>query len=69
MTMQLFERYIGIDYSSAETPTSSLKGLRVYMADWKSKPVEDSWHQMKLPVASGWGIQKIIVKFCQFMGR
>ena len=27
-----FERYIGIDYSGAETPTSSLKGLRVFMA-------------------------------------
>jgi len=28
-----FDRYIGIDYSGAETPISSLKGLRVYMAD------------------------------------
>ncbi len=28
-----FQRYIGIDYSGAETPTSSLKGLRVYEAD------------------------------------
>lgn len=28
-----FERYIGIDYSGAETPRSSLKGLRVYEAD------------------------------------
>ena len=28
-----FTRYIGIDYSGAETPTSSLKGLRVYRAD------------------------------------
>ena len=28
-----FERYIGIDYSGAQTPTSSLKGLRVYAAD------------------------------------
>lgn len=37
---QLFERYIGIDYSGAETPTSSLKGLRVYMADRTSRPVE-----------------------------
>jgi hypothetical protein len=27
-----FERYIGIDYSGAETPKSSLKGLRVYAA-------------------------------------
>jgi hypothetical protein len=28
-----FERYIGIDYSGAQTPRSSLKGLRVYQAD------------------------------------
>lgn len=26
----MFERYIGIDYSGARTPTDSLKGLRVY---------------------------------------
>jgi hypothetical protein len=38
--MTLFQRYIGIDYSGAETPTSSLKGLRVYMADRDSLPVE-----------------------------
>jgi hypothetical protein len=36
----LFDRYIGIDYSGAATPTSSLKGLRVYMADRSSKPIE-----------------------------
>jgi hypothetical protein len=28
-----FARYIGIDYSGAETPTASLKGLRVYLAE------------------------------------
>ena len=27
-----FDRYIGIDYSGAETPNASLKGLRIYMA-------------------------------------
>ena len=28
-----FERYIGIDYSGgAQTPESSVKGLRIYMA-------------------------------------
>ncbi len=40
MTLQLvsntptpaFQRYIGIDYSGAETPESSLKGLRIYSA-------------------------------------
>jgi hypothetical protein len=35
-----FERYIGIDYSGAETATSSLKGLRVYLAD-RVKPPEE----------------------------
>jgi hypothetical protein len=35
-----FARYIGIDYSGAETPTASLKGLRVYMAGLSSLPVE-----------------------------
>ena len=35
-----FDRYIGIDYSGAQTPTSSLKGLRVYLADRASPPVE-----------------------------
>jgi hypothetical protein len=35
-----FECYIGVDYSGAETPTASLKGLRVYSADRSSPPVE-----------------------------
>jgi hypothetical protein len=35
-----FARYIGIDYSGAATPSSSLKGLRVYRADCTTPPVE-----------------------------
>jgi len=35
-----FHHYIGIDYSGAETPNSSLKGLRVYRADNNTKPEE-----------------------------
>ena len=35
-----FDRYIGIDYSGAATPTSSLKGLRIYMADQLSEAAE-----------------------------
>jgi hypothetical protein len=35
-----FDRYIGIDYSGAETPSSSLRGLRMYVADLVSLPVE-----------------------------
>ncbi len=38
--MPQFERYIGIDYSGAETPTSSLKALQVYAADWVMPPKE-----------------------------
>src|ERR1700746_3376025 len=35
-----FERYIGIDYSGANTPRSSLKGLRVYLGDHLNTPEE-----------------------------
>ena len=35
-----FARTIGIDYSGAETPTASLKGLRVYLAEGDASPVE-----------------------------
>ena len=37
-----FERYLGIDYSGAETAESSLKGLRIYEADRVSPPGEIS---------------------------
>ncbi|MBU1208358.1 MAG: hypothetical protein KKH04_15765 [Proteobacteria bacterium] len=40
ISIPAFYRYIGIDYSGAQTPTSSLKGLRVYMADRRSPPIE-----------------------------
>jgi hypothetical protein len=36
----LFARYVGIDYSGAQTPTSNIPGLRVYMADRRTAPVE-----------------------------
>lgn len=38
--MPAFARTIGIDYSGAETPTASLKGLRVYLADGDELRVE-----------------------------
>jgi hypothetical protein len=38
--MPQFARYLGIDYSGAETPTSSLKGLRVYAATATESPTE-----------------------------
>jgi hypothetical protein len=36
----MFERYIGIDYSGAQTPMASLKGLRVYLANGEALPAE-----------------------------
>ena len=38
--MAAFTRYIGIDYSGAQTPSSSLKGLRVYLAEGEAPPLE-----------------------------
>lgn len=35
-----FARDIGIDYSGAETPTSSIEWLRVYLADRTTPPEE-----------------------------
>lgn len=35
-----FEHYIGIDYSGAQTPKASLKGLRDYAADPLTVPQE-----------------------------
>lgn len=40
--MPAFAHHIGIDYSGAETPTASLKGLRVYLAEGDGQPVEVS---------------------------
>ena len=38
--MAQFSRYIGIDYSGAQTPTKSLPGLRVYSATQTQSPRE-----------------------------
>ena len=38
--MPYFDRYIGIDYSGAETPDSSCRGLRVYVAEDSGTPVQ-----------------------------
>lgn len=38
--MPQFERYLGIDYSGAQTPVNSLPGLQVYEATLKRLPSE-----------------------------
>ncbi len=40
--MALFSRYIGVDYSGAETSESSLPGLRAYVAESENQPREVS---------------------------
>jgi hypothetical protein len=40
LTVRFFARYIGIDYSGAETSTSSLPGLRLYVAGINDAPKE-----------------------------
>jgi hypothetical protein len=51
-----FSRYIGIDYSGAETADSSCKGLRVYVAEGAGTPKQillpktrlrsEDWHPL-----------------------
>lgn len=38
--MPLFNKYVGIDYSGAQTCDASLKGLRVYQAEGDQEPFE-----------------------------
>jgi hypothetical protein len=38
--MAQFNCYIGIDYSGAESPDSSCKGLRVYVAEGSGEPIQ-----------------------------
>src|ERR1017187_8401737 len=38
--MPQFQRYIGIDYSGAETPDSGCKGLRCYLAEGSGEPIQ-----------------------------
>jgi len=59
-----FERYIGIDYSGAETCESSLKGLRVYMADRGTEPCEvapppsSRWYWSRKEIAQ-WLVERL----------
>jgi hypothetical protein len=56
-----FDRYVGIDYSGAQTPTSSLKGLRVYEGDRLSAPQEVApppsprWYWTRIGIAEWLG--------------
>lgn len=38
--MPQFNRYIGIDYSGAETADSSCKGIRVYVGEESGEPIQ-----------------------------
>jgi hypothetical protein len=57
-----FERYIGIDYSGAQTPTSSLKGLRVYAADRATTSQEVAPPPSPRKYWTRWGVAEWLVK-------
>lgn len=42
MKTPIFNRYIGIDYSGAQTPQDNLRGIRVYEVEFDSNPTEVS---------------------------
>jgi hypothetical protein len=48
-----FERYIGIDYSGAQTPTASLPGLRAYLAEGDALAVEIGRHHRLASIGRG----------------
>ncbi len=60
--MPAFARTIGIDYSGAETPTASLKGLRVYLAEGDGPPVEVPPPQSPLKYWTRKGIAEWLVE-------
>lgn len=56
-----YHRYIGIDYSGAQTPESRLKALQVFEADGGAKPVKIS---TKAPGTKNWSRQEIAQYCC-----
>jgi hypothetical protein len=68
-----FDRYIGIDYSGAETPSASLSGLRAYVAHAGSSAVEvrpsngprKYWSRRGL---AGWLIERLSEDSCTVVG-
>ena len=74
--MAQFQRYIGIDYSGAETPTSSLSGLRVYDAGNERQPSRSfgliskaQSQSRRTPVCHGFSISGNIVQIEFTSGR
>jgi hypothetical protein len=53
--MPQFNRYIGVDYSGAETADSNCRGLRVFMAEGSNEPTQFSHRPAPL------GIERAVV--------
>jgi hypothetical protein len=68
-----FKHYIGIDYSGAQTPTSRLKGLQVFMASQgedpiKVRPYDDkNWNWTRKEIAH-WCVDTINLKHPVIIG-
>jgi hypothetical protein len=54
-----FDRFIGIDYSGAQTPEARLKGLRVYSATPGQLPVEVACPKSETGPVRYWSRQDI----------
>jgi hypothetical protein len=48
----VFDVHVGVDYSGAESPTSRLKGLQVYLAEGRAQPV--AVQTPASPAGKGW---------------
>ena len=70
-----FDRYIGIDYSGADTPTSRQRGLQVYQSDrdnnckvtTPASPVGQQWNWTRKEVAT-WLIEQLLAPGHQLIG-
>jgi hypothetical protein len=68
-----FKHYIGIDYSGANTPTSRLKGLQVFMASQYKEPVhvwpydDKNWNWTRKEIAL-WCVETINSKHPVIIG-
>ena len=64
--MALFKRYIGIDYSGAQTAESSLPGLRVCIADSSNRP-----HEVEPPPSPRkfWTRRGVAEWLCEKLGK
>jgi len=63
-----FERYIGIDYSGADTPKSSLKALRVCISDDATCPQPGEPNEDRIRKLEGWILGQTVTNDADGLG-